>query len=62
MVTSLISTLLVAWVALMVRYPARPAGAGAPAHPPEGYPFGDPESPTRAERSARVLQGVGSPD
>ncbi|WP_435011273.1 hypothetical protein P12x_002580 [Tundrisphaera lichenicola] len=60
MVPTLLTTSLVAWIFCLVRYPFRPVSAVGSAHPPEGYFFGDPESPTRAEREARTLQFAGS--
>jgi hypothetical protein len=52
--SALLLTTLAAWVACLIRYPARRKTAGLPAHPPEGYLFGDPESPTRAEREGML--------
>jgi hypothetical protein len=51
MTTALLLTLVALLACCLIRYPAR----GETAHPAEGYLFGDPASPTRAERE-RMLE------
>ena len=57
MTTALLLTLLVLLSSCLVRNPARSSMAPRPVHPAEGYLFGDPASPTRAERE-RMLEGA----
>jgi len=60
MIPALLLTLTCAWIICLARYPGRAATVSGPVHPPEGYFFGDPASPTRAERE-RLLLGWGTP-
>jgi hypothetical protein len=55
--TSTVLLIFVAtWIACMIRYPARGETAALPVHPSEGYLFGDPASPTQAERERERMR------